>query len=169
MASINSSCGSRLSRGRYARAISNSSISALASASFVRRTSSRLGTRLRRRQSAPRITGIWLRSGSASVQGLIAAEVFSSTTLSVTASSKPAAVSTRRIRSNTRSVARARRRGHRHAHVFGNRLVAVDPRHLFDQVDLARQVAPPTGRNDGEGRGTRGGGRGIRDWGLGIR
>ena len=103
MASMISSRGNSPLCGRYTLAISNSSISALASASLVRRTANRLGTRLRRRQFAPRITGIWLRSGSASVHGLMAAEVRSSTTLRVIASSKPVAVSTWRIFSNTRS------------------------------------------------------------------
>ena len=44
-------------------------------------------------------------------------------------------------------VARAVRGDHRHACVFGNFVVAVNPRDFFDQIDLARQVTPPGGGN----------------------
>ena len=43
---------------------------------------------------------------------------------------------------------RAMRRSHRHAHVLGNLVVAVNSRHLLDQVDLPRQIPPPGGRHE---------------------
>ena len=44
-------------------------------------------------------------------------------------------------------LARAMRRNHRHAGVFGNLVVAVDAGDFLDQIDLSRQIAPPEGRN----------------------
>ena len=43
-----------------------------------------------------------------------------------------------------------RRARNRHRAVFGNMFVAVNPRHLFDQVDLALQVAPPGRRAEAQ-------------------
>ena len=54
---------------------------------FVRRAPSKLGTRLRRKRSARRNTGVEATSGAAVDQGLKAADHSSSTALKVTASS----------------------------------------------------------------------------------
>ncbi len=59
---------------------------------------------------------------------------------------KPGGTQARRTAS-TPIVVGTMRRDHRHAGVFGNLVVAVNPRDFLDQVDLARQIAPPRGRN----------------------
>ena len=122
-------------------------MSALERASLVARAASRLGTRLTRSVSAPRSTGIRLRSGSPSVQGLKAAAAARSTRLSVIASSTPAAIEHLADLLQHAVLAAAGRGGHGHAHILGNLLVAVDAGDFLNQVDLARQVAAPTGRH----------------------
>ena len=91
------------------------------------------------------MTGIKLRSGLASVQGLIDADAASSTTLRVIASSKPAGRQDAANPLEHPIVALMRRRHHRHANVLGNRVVAVDSPHFLDEIDFAGQVARQLG------------------------
>ena len=73
----------------------------------------------------------------------------SSTALRVMASSKPQAVQHAADHFHHAVFRTAGRGGHRHAHVLGNLLVAVNPRHFLEQVDFPRQIAAPTGRHKG--------------------
>ena len=115
--------------------------------SLCRRAVSRLGTSVCRRQSARRSTAVDARSGASSVQGWIASTSVSSTALSVIASSNPAATSVARTRSRTRSSRVRVDAAIFTLRVFGNLVVAVDAGDFLDEVDLAGEIGPPSGRN----------------------